>query len=91
VVLNDGYTSTSDAQKAVDEYLKSIALNKTTVAYMPISAAIYNADSVKDVTKLKITINGKVMDTEVNPFVDSVALGNNDIAVLDTDNSVWSV
>jgi hypothetical protein len=58
---------------------------------MPISAGIYNAESVEDVTSLKITVKNTVMDTEVSPFIDSVTIGSNEIPVLDTENSVWGV
>lgn len=91
VVLNQGYTTPVGVQEAVKNYLSSIVFNKTSVAYMPISAEIYNTDSVKDIVSLTITVNGTVMDTEVSPFVDSVKLNDNEIAVLDTENSVWSV
>ena len=91
VVLNDGYNSTVTAQRAVEEYLNSIVLNSTSIAYMPIAAVIYNDECVKDVTSLKITINGRVMDTSVTPFVPSVTINDNEIPVLDTVNSVWSV
>lgn len=91
LVLNDNYTSATSAQKAVEEYLNDIVLNNTTIAYMPIAAVIYNDESVKDITSLTITVNGSVMDTSVTPFVPSVTIGDNEIAVLDTENSVWSV
>lgn len=91
VRLNDGYNSAITAQKAVEEYLTSISLNNTTVAYMPIAAVIYNNECVKDVVSLSITVNGKVMDTNVTPFVSAVTIGDNEIAVLDTNNSVWSI
>jgi uncharacterized phage protein gp47/JayE len=91
LTLKEGYNSTSDVQKAVNDYLKSIALNKYTISYMPISAAIYNSESVEEVNQLSITVNGVTMDTETTPFVDSVTIGEDCIAVLDTENSVWSV
>ena len=91
LVLKDNYTSPVGVAEGVSNYLKSIVLNKTTIGYMPISAEIYNAESVEDVTSLKITINGTVMDTNVSPFIDSVTLADNEIAVLDTENSVWGV
>lgn len=91
VQLNDGYTSAVTAQKAVEEYLKSIALSNTIIAYMPIAAVIYNDECVKDVVSLRIDVNGRVMDTNVTPFVPSVTIGDAEIAVLDTENSVWSV
>lgn len=91
LVLKNGYTSAIDVQKSVDEYIESLALNKTTIAYMPIAAAIYNADCVEEVISLSITVNGTTMDTSVSPFVDSVTIDSNQVAVLDTENSVWSV
>jgi uncharacterized phage protein gp47/JayE len=91
VTLKQGYTAPVGVQEAVEEYLSSIVLNKSTIGYMPISAEIYNAESVEDVVSLRITVNGVVMDTEVTPFIDSVSIGNEEIAVLDTVNSVWSV
>lgn len=90
LVLNDGYNSSITAQKAVEEYLNSIALNSSTIAYMPIAAVIYNDECVKDIYSLEIIVNGTVMDTSVTPFVYSVIIGDNEIAVLDTDNSNWS-
>lgn len=91
VTLKEGYTTPVGVAEAVDKYLSSIGLNKTTVGYMPISAEIYNAESVDDVIELKITVNGVVMDTEVSPFIDSVSIGDEEIPVLDAVNSVWSV
>ena len=91
LVLKSGYSSPVGVQKAVETYLNSIALNKTAVAYMPISAAIYSAESVADVTSLMITVNGTVMDATISPFVTSVSIGDNEIPVLDTENTVWGV
>lgn len=91
LLLKDGYTSATEAQKNVEEYIESLALNKTTVAYMPIAAAIYNADCVEEVISLSITVNGKTMDTSISPFVDSVTIESNQVAVLDVENSVWGV
>lgn len=89
--LKDGYTSPVGVEEALQSYFDKNALNKTTVGYMPISAEIYNAESVEDVLSLTITVNGTVMDTEATPFIDSVSLGDNEIAVLDTENSSWGV
>lgn len=91
LTLKEGYSSTDEVQNAVGEYLKSIALNKYTIGYMPISAAIYNSESVEEVNNLTITIGGTTMDTETTPFVDSITIGEDCIAVLDTENSVWGV
>ena len=91
LVLKDGYSSPVGVQEAVDKYLQSIVLDKQAVAYMPISAAIYNAESVEDVSWLTVTVNGTAMDTRNSPFVDSVTIGNDKIAVLDTENSAWGV
>lgn len=91
VTLNNGYASTITAQKAVEEYLNSISLNSNVIAYMPIAAVIYNDESVKDVVSLSISVNGTVMDTNLSRFVSSVTIGDDEIGVLDTVNSVWSV
>ena len=89
--LKDKQGSTTEVQEAVNNYLKSIALDKTTIGYMPISAEIYKLDNVEEVISLSITVNGTVMDTNVTPFVDSVTIGSEEIAVLDTANSEWGV
>lgn len=91
VTLNEGYTSPVGVKEAIDKYLKSIILSKSTIAYMPISAEIYNAESVEDIVSLTITVNGTVMDTETSPFIDKVTIANNEIGVLDVDNSIITV
>ena len=91
VTLKDGYNSPVGVQEAVDNYINSLALVKNTIAYMPISAEIYNAESVEDVISLKVTVNGEVMDTRTTPFIPSVSINEDEVAVLDTDNSVWGV
>lgn len=91
VTLNEGYSYPAGVQDAVNEYLESIMLDKTSVEYMPIYAAVYNAPSVKDIVSLKVTVKSKVMDSTVSPFVSSVTIGSEEIAVLDTNQSVWSV
>ena len=91
LTLKDGYNAPVGVQQAVEEYINSLALVKNTVAYMPISAEIYNAESVEEVVSLRITVNGKVMDTSVSPFIPSVTISEDEVAVLDTENSVWSV
>jgi uncharacterized phage protein gp47/JayE len=89
--LKEGYSAPVGVEEAVDDYLNSLVLNKYTVGYMPISARIYNAESVEDVLSLKINIGNTVMDADITPFIDSVTIGANQIAVLDTENSVWGV
>lgn len=91
LTLRDGYSTPVGVQEAVEDYLTSIMLNKTTIGYMPISAVIYEAESVEDVVSLTITINGTVMNPNATPFVNSVTIGEDEIAVLDTKNSVWGV
>lgn len=91
VILKEGYSSPVGVQEAVENYLNSLALTKTTVSYMPISAEIYKVDCVEDIVSLSITINGKVMDTNVTPFVPTVTIADNEVAVLDTENSTWEV
>lgn len=89
--LKSGYTSPVGVQEGVVEYLESISLNKSSVGYMPISAEIYNAESVEDVLSLAITVKGTRMAVGTNPFIDSVSLGDDEIAILDVENSVWGV
>lgn len=83
--------SVEDVQKAVDKYLKSIVLENTTIAYMPISAEIYKTEGVEDVISLKISVGNTVMDTNTTPFIDRVIINKDQIAVLDTTNSKWGV
>lgn len=75
----------------IDNYLKSIALEKTTIGYMPISAEIYKLDDVEEITTLSITVNGTTMDTNVTPFIDSVTINKDEIAVLNKDASYGGV
>lgn len=91
ITLKDGYQNCNDAIDAIEKYLETIALNKTKVSYMAISAELFNADSVEDVTSLSINVGGQVMDSKASPFIDSVTLGDNQIAVLDRENSNWGV
>ena len=91
LVLKEGYSSPVGVKEAVEEYLNSLALNKTTISYMAISADIYNAEYVEDVTSLRITVNGKVMDTNATPFIPSVTISDTEFAVLDNENSTWEV
>jgi len=91
VTLKDGYTSPVGVQEAVDEYLKSIAFDKLGVNYAPISAKIYNTACVGDVVSLAITVKGVTMDASASTFINGVPLVDGEVAVLDTENSVWSV
>lgn len=91
LALKDGYSSPVGVQEAIEEYFKSIVLSKTTISYMAISAEIYNVECVEDIVSLTISVNGTVMDVNTSPFVPSVTIADNEIAVLDTVNSVWSV
>ncbi len=91
LTLKQGYTSPIGVQEAIEEYLNTIVLNKTTVNYLPISAAIYNAESVDEVLTLKVTAKGTVMDANLSPFISSVAISDNEVAVLDADNSSWGI
>lgn len=91
LTLKDGYTNPIGVQEAIEEYFKSIVLSKTSISYMAISAEIYNVECVEDVVNLTIKVKDTVMDVTVSPFVPSVSIGDNEIAVLDTENSVWGV
>jgi uncharacterized phage protein gp47/JayE len=90
VTLNDGYSSPVGVKEAIIEHFESIALEEATVKYLPIWSTIFGVESVKSVISLKVTVKDTVMDAESSPFIDSVALVGNEIAVLD-ENSVWSV
>lgn len=89
LALKDDYTSPIGVQEGIIEYLKSVALNKNFVAYMPISAAIYNAESVDDIRRLSVEVKDITMDADISTFIPSVSLGANEIPVLDVENSVW--
>lgn len=90
VTLSDGYSSPVGVKEAVAEHFESIALEETTVKYLPIWSTIFGVESIKSINRLTVTVKGTVMDAESSPFIDSVALVGNEIAVLD-ENSVWSV
>lgn len=91
VVLKEGYNAPVGVREAVEKYLNALALNKTTVSYMAISAEIFNAESVADIVTLTVTMNGKVMDINKTPFIPSVTIQDDEVAVLDIDNSTWEV
>lgn len=89
ITLNDGYTAITGVKEAVDNYLKSITLSQSSVEYMSIWAEIYAVDCVNSIKSLVVTIGDVVMDKEITPFINSVALGDDEIPVLDEENSVW--
>ena len=89
LVLNKGYSSPVGVVEAVEGYLDSIKFYSNSIGYIPISAQIYNAESVADISSLKITVKGSVMDASAESFISSVTIGDDEIAVLDTENSVW--
>lgn len=91
LTLNEGYSSPLGVEDGVCAYLNSLILENNVVAYMPIFAAIYNAECVKDVKRLLVNVGGTVMDLNSNPFIPSVELGDDDVAVFDAENSTWSV
>lgn len=91
VALKEGYNSPVGVKEAVEKYLNSLALNKTTISYMAISAEIFNAESVADIVTLTVTVNGKIMDVNRSPFIASVTIQDDEVAVLDLENSTWEV
>lgn len=96
VTLAEGYTTPVGVQEAIESYFDSIVFKKSNVTYMGVAAEIHRVDSVDEITKLTITVNGVVMDTKVSPFVDSVTIATDEIAVIDTttskiNNNEWSV
>lgn len=60
IKLKDGYDDVSTIDMTINEYLRSIAYEKLTVAYMNVGAAILNAEGVESVSNLKI--NGQIAD-----------------------------
>ena len=88
--LKEGYSTPVGVVEGVEKYLNSLVLNKTTIGYMPISAEVYNAESVDEVISLYVYVKDVEMSPDVSPFIDSVTIGDNEIPVLD-DLSNWSV
>lgn len=91
VTLKNGYTSPIGVQEAIEDYLDTIVLNKNTINYLPISASIFNAESVDEVVSLKITVKNTVMDANASPFISSVAISDNEVPILDVENSNWGI
>lgn len=89
--LKEDYSTAVGVEDAVKDYLKSTALVKSTIDYMAISAEIYKSESVDSVLDLKITANGVEMSTTAEHFTPYVNINSDEIAVLDTENSVWGV
>lgn len=78
VKLKSGYEDTNVISIAIDEYLRSIAYEKTTVSYLNVGACILNVEGVESVSNL--TINGGKND---------ISLGEEDIPVIGTTK--WTV
>ena len=91
LVLEDGYTTPIGVQEAVENYLKAIVFEKNIISYMPLSAEVYNAESVKEVSNLTITVGDTVMNPNDPTFISSVTIDDTEIAVLAIDESVWRV
>ncbi len=78
VTLMDGYTDTTPITTAVENYLNSIAYNKSQVAYMNVGAVILGVTGVDSISNL--TVNDGTAD---------IKLGVEDIPVL--NNATWTV
>lgn len=89
VRLKDGYSDSNGVAEAVDNYLKSTVLSENKVSYMSIAGAIFNAECVKDITLLSVTVRDIVMDAYSGGDTLNVFLNDNEIPVLDTANSTW--
>lgn len=89
VRLKDGYSDSTGVAEAVDNYLKSIVLTDDKISYMSIAGAIFNAECVKDISSLTVTVENTVMNPNLDPYIPSVYLNDNEIPVLDTANSTW--
>lgn len=86
VKLNDGYSEAVGLEESVAQFFQELALEKYTVEYMPIYAIIYNNEAVDSIESLTVTVNGNDLSSS-----DAVTLTEDQIPVLDTDGSVWSV
>lgn len=88
ITLKNGYTSLIGVRESVKKYFNSLALNKNTISYLAISAAIYNAESVEDITSLFVGVKDVTMGVGSN-YVKSVTLEDNEIPVLNEDECIW--
>jgi hypothetical protein len=70
------------AVNAVDEYINSLVLTTNRISYMPIAAAIYNAPCTGDLVDLSINIKGVTLHKDTLSTIDSVALNDNEIPIL---------
>lgn len=86
LTLKDGYTTIVGVSEAIEKYLKSIIFDKTNISYMALSAEIYKTECVSDVLNLSITVGGKTV-----PIAGSITLGEDEIAVLNTELSTWTI
>lgn len=95
VTLKSNFDSPIGVEEAVDNYIKSITFDENKINYMPIWAEIYNTDSVDDIKKLIVTVNKGdqtiVMNMSDDDFISSVTIAEDEIPVLNTNESVWSV
>ena len=75
IKLKEGYDDVSTIDTEVDKYLRSIAYNKTNVAYMNVGAAILNIEGVESISDL--TLNNTTKDIELQeeeiPVVGTVS------------------
>lgn len=78
VTLKPGFSDTTVINKAITDYLASIAFEKTTVPYMTIGATILGVNGVESVSNL--TVNGTASD---------IILDAEEIPVLGTTD--WTV
>lgn len=78
VTMKSGYTDTSIITKALEDYLASIAYDKSMVSYMNIGAVILNVEGVDTVNNLL-----------VNGSTSNIMLGSEEIPVLASAD--WTV
>ena len=86
VKLNDGYSELVGLEEEVLQFFKDCAFEKYTVEYMPIYAIIYNNAAVNSIESLTVTVNGTNLTSS-----NKVTLTEDQIAVLNTEDSTWSV
>lgn len=88
VRMKEGYTTADTVKKAVDEYIKSLVLTTDKIAYLPISAAIYNAEGVSEVVSLTVYVGSygelTIDSLATNPHI---TLAENEIPMYDIDDT----
>lgn len=87
VKMKEGFTDTSDIDKALTNYFSQIAYEKSNVSYMTIGAVILGAEGVDYLgNDLAITVDGQNYDG-----TKDIQLGDEEIPVLSGGKGNWTV